>query len=149
MQRAGEDSCNPGEGIFGPKAMIVNEFAGSGGDALPWYFRKLKIGPIVGHQTWGVLVGIGGYPELLDGGGVTSPRWAIYGLDGQWEVENHGIKPDYEVELEPKAFAEGHDLQLERAVQLVLEQMEKNPMPKYKRPEYPNYHQTSTVGTQK
>ena len=129
--------------------MIVNEFAGSGGDALPWYFRKLKIGPIVGHQTWGGLVGIGGYPELLDGGGVTSPRWAIYGLDGQWEVENHGIKPDSDVELEPKAFAEGHDLQLERAVQLVLEQMEKNPMPKYKRPEYPNYHQTSTVGTQK
>ncbi len=148
-QRAGEDLCNPGEGIFGPKAMIVNEFAGSGGDALPWYFRKLKIGPIVGHRTWGGLVGIGGYPELLDGGRVTSPRWAIYGLEGDWEVENHGIKPDYEVELEPKAFAEGHDLQLERAVQLVLEQLEKNPPPKYKRPQYPNYHQTNAAGAQK
>ena len=148
-QRAGEDLCNPGEGIFGPKAMIVNEFAGSGGDALPWYFRKLKIGPSVGHQTWGGLVGIGGYPELLDGGGVTSPRWAIYGLEGDWEVENHGIKPDYEVELEPKAFAEGHDLQLERAVKLVLEQMEKSPAPKYKRPEYPNYHRTTAAGAQK
>ncbi|HEX6880572.1 MAG TPA: PDZ domain-containing protein, partial [Terriglobales bacterium] len=147
-QRAGDDTCNPGEGIFGPKAMIVNEFAGSGGDALPWYFRKLKIGPIVGHRTWGGLVGIGGYPELIDGGGVTSPRWAIYGLEGQWEVENHGIKPDYEVELDPKAFSEGHDLQLEQAVKSVLEQLEKNPPPKYKRPEYPNYHQTSTVGTQ-
>lgn len=149
MQRAGEDSCNPGEGIFGPKAMIVNEFAGSGGDALPWYFRKLKIGPIVGHRTWGGLVGIGGYPELLDGGGVTSPRWAIYGLEGDWEVENRGIKPDFEVELDPKAFAEGHDLQLERAVQLVLDDLAKNPMPKYKRPEYPNYHQSNVVGTQK
>lgn len=148
-QRDGEDTCNPTEGIFGPKVMVVNEFAGSGGDALPWYFRKLKIGSIVGHRTWGGLVGIGGYPELIDGGHVTSPRWAIYGTDGAWEVENHGIKPDYEIDLEPKAFAEGHDLQLERAVQLVLEQLKDHPLPNYKRPPYPNYHQTTAVGTEK
>lgn len=147
--REGDDLCNPGEGIFGPKALVVNEFAGSGGDAFPWYFRKLNIGPIVGHRTWGGLVGIGGYPELLDGGGVTSPRWAIYGLNGEWEVENHGIKPDYEVELEPKAFAEGHDLQLERAVQLVLDQLKEHPLPTYKRPQYPNYHQNTVVGTER
>ena len=148
-QRDGEDTCNPTEGIFGPKVMVVNEFAGSGGDALPWYFRKLKIGPIVGHRTWGGLVGIGGYPELIDGGRVTSPRWAIYGTDGEWEVENHGIKPDYEIELEPKAFAEGHDLQLERAVQLVLDQLKEHPLPTYKRPPYPNYHQATSVGTER
>ncbi len=142
-QREGEDTCNPLNGIFGPKAMIVNEFAGSGGDALPWYFRKLGIGPIVGRRTWGGLVGIGGYPELIDGGGVTSPRWAIYGLNGDWEVENHGIAPDYEVELEPKAYAEGHDLQLERAVQVVMEALQKNPPPKYKRPPYPNYQKAA------
>ena len=72
--------------------------AGSGGDAMPWYFRKAGIGPLVGTRTWGGLVGIGGYPRLMDGGSITAPRWAIYGLKGQWEVENHGIAPDVEVE---------------------------------------------------
>ncbi len=146
-QREGEDMCNPNEGIFGPKAMIINEFAGSGGDALPWYFRKLRIGPLIGKKTWGGLVGIGGYPELIDGGGVTAPRWAIYGLDGDWEVENRGIQPDYEVELDPKAFAAGHDLQLERAVKAVMDELEKHPLPKYKRPPYPNYHQQQQKAT--
>ncbi|MBP1635699.1 MAG: periplasmic component of the Tol biopolymer transport system like protein [Acidobacteria bacterium] len=137
--REGEDTCNPVEGIFGPKAMIINEFAGSGGDALPWYFRKMGLGPLVGRRTWGGLVGIGGYPELLDGGGVTAPRWAIYGLNGDWEVENKGIPPDYEVELDPKAWADGHDPQLEQAVKLVMEALEKHPVPKYQRPPYPRY----------
>src|SRR5579863_9323158 len=74
--------------------MIINEMSGSGGDALPWYFRKAGLGPLVGKRTWGGLVGIGGYPELIDGGRVTAPRAAIYGLNGDWEVENHGIPPD-------------------------------------------------------
>ena len=120
--------------------MIVNEYAGSGGDALPWYFRKLGIGPIIGKRTWGGLVGIDGYPELIDGGGVTAPRFAIYGLTGEWEVENRGVAPDYDVELDPKALAEGHDLQLERAVKAVMDELAKNPTPTYKRPPYPNYH---------
>jgi tricorn protease len=144
MSREGEDTCNPIEGIFGPKAMIVNEFAGSGGDALPWYFRKMGLGPIVGKRTWGGLVGIGGYPGLIDGGGVTAPRWAIYGLNGEWEVENRGIQPDYDVELDPAAFAQGHDPQLERAVKVVLDELAAHPLPKYKRPPFPNYHRTST-----
>jgi tricorn protease len=125
--REGEDTCNSTAGIFGPKAMIINEFAGSGGDALPWCFRKMRVGPLVGKRTWGGLVGIGGYPELIDGGRVTSPRWAIYGLTGEWEVENHGIQPDYDVELDPKAFSQGHDLQLERAVKAVLDQLAATP----------------------
>jgi tricorn protease len=138
--REGVDMCNPTAGIFGPKAMIINEYAGSGGDALPWYFRKLGIGPIIGKRTWGGLVGIGGYPELIDGGGVTAPRWAIYGLNGDWEVENRGVQPDYDVELDPKAFAQGHDLQLERAVKAVMDELARKPTPTYKRPPYPNYH---------
>jgi tricorn protease len=145
--REGDLPCSPTAGIFGPKAMLVNEFAGSGGDALPWYFRKMSIGPIIGRRTWGGLVGIGGYPELIDGGAVTSPRWALYGLNGDWEVENHGIAPDYEVELDPKAWAEGHDLQLERGVKAVLDELEKHPLPKYKRPPYPNYHATKATST--
>jgi tricorn protease len=142
MTREGETISEPAEAIYGPKAMIVNEFAGSGGDAMPWYFRKAGVGPLVGMRTWGGLVGIGGYPELMDGGRITAPRWAIYGLKGQWEVENHGIAPDVEVELDPKLVRQGHDSQLERAVEVVLEQLKQHPLPTYPKAAYPNYHDT-------
>jgi tricorn protease len=142
MTREGEAYTEPEEAIFGPKAMIINEFAGSGGDAMPWYFRKAGVGPLVGMRTWGGLVGIGGYPQLIDGGFITAPRWAIYGLKGQWEVENHGIAPDVEVELDPKLVREGHDPQLERAVEVVLDLLKKNPLPTYPPAPYPNYHDT-------
>ncbi|MFN7993091.1 MAG: PDZ domain-containing protein [Bryobacteraceae bacterium] len=139
--REGHDFASPGGAIYGPKVMIVNEFAGSGGDAMPWYFRKASIGPLVGNRTWGGLVGIYDYPQLIDGGGVTAPRVAIYGLEGEWEVENRGIAPDVEVDLDPALVRQGHDPQLEKAVEVVLEELKKNPLPEYKRPEYPNYHQ--------
>jgi tricorn protease len=139
--RQGEDYTEPTESIYGPKVMIINQFAGSGGDAMPWYFRQAGIGPLVGMRTWGGLVGIGGYPTLMDGGRVTAPRWAIYGLHGQWEVENHGIAPDVEVEMDPKLVREGRDPQLEKAVEVVLELLKKNPPAKYPRPPYPDYHQ--------
>ncbi|MGD0224510.1 MAG: PDZ domain-containing protein [Terriglobia bacterium] len=142
MTREGGPYDEPEEAIFGPKAMIINEFAGSGGDAMPWYFRKAGVGPLVGTRTWGGLVGIGGYPELVDGGAITSPRWAIYGLKGQWEVENHGIAPDVEVELDPKLVREGHDPQLERAVEVVLDLLKQHPLPTYPKAPYPNYHDT-------
>jgi len=137
--REGEDYREPYTAIFGPKVMIINQFAGSGGDAMPWYFRKQKVGPLVGVKTWGGLVGIGGYPDLMDGGTVMAPREAIYGLEGQWEVENVGISPDVEVELDPKAVREGHDPQLERAVKLAMELLEKNPPKEYRRPAYSDY----------
>ena len=138
--REGEDITDPVQAIYGPKVMIINQFAGSGGDAMPWYFRKTGLGPLVGMKTWGGLVGIGGYPPLLDGGTVMAPRWAFYGLSGDWEVENHGIAPDIEVDQDPKLVREGHDPQLERAVSAALELLEKNPQPTYKRPIYPDYH---------
>lgn len=140
MSREGETYPEPTEAIFGPKVMIINQFAGSGGDAMPWYFRKAGIGPLVGHRTWGGLVGIGGYPELIDGGHVTAPRWAIFGLRGEWEVENHGIAPDIEVDMDPKVVREGHDPQLEKAVQVALDLLKKHPPETYPRPPYPNYH---------
>ena len=139
--REGHEFSSPGGAIYGPKVMIVNEFAGSGGDAMPWYFRKAGIGTLVGNRTWGGLVGIYDYPELIDGGGVTAPRMAIYGLKGDWEVENHGIAPDVEVDMDPALVRQGHDPQLEKAVEVILEQLKKNPLPDYKKPEYPNYHQ--------
>ena len=140
MTREGKDISEPAGAIFGPKVMIVNQFAGSGGDALPWYFRKLAIGPIVGEKTWGGLIGIGGYPPLLDSGHVMAPRWAIYGLKGEWEVENHGVPPDIEIGMDPKLVREGHDPQLEKAVETVMEMLKQHPMPEYPKPAYPNYH---------
>lgn len=139
MFREGEDFTEPAGAIFGPKVMIINQFAGSGGDAMPWYFRKAGIGPLVGMRTWGGLVGIAGFPVLMDGGGVTAPNMALYGLEGEWEVENTGIAPDIEVEQDPKLVREGRDPQLEMAVQLALEMLAKNPPPAYKRPAYPVY----------
>ena len=140
MTREGQDFTTPVGAIFGPKAMITNMYAGSGGDALPWYFRDAKLGPLVGTRTWGGLVGIYDYPELMDGGGVTAPRVAFYNRTGEWDVENHGVAPDYEVEITPKDWASGHDPQLEKAVALVMDALKKNPLPVAKRPAFPNYH---------
>jgi tricorn protease len=139
MTREGEDITVPSQAIFGPKVMIANQMSGSGGDALPWLFKKASLGPLVGVRTWGGLVGIGGYPRLIDGGSVTAPRWALYGTKGEWEVENHGIAPDVEVEQDPALIRQGHDPQLERAVQLALDALQKNPPKKLVRPAYPDY----------
>jgi tricorn protease len=144
--RDGADWSSPSEAIYGPKVMIINETAGSGGDALPWYFRKVKLGPLVGTRTWGGLVGIGGYPELIDGGAVTAPRAAIYGLEGEWEVENRGVAPDYEVHLDPAAYRRGHDLQLEKAVELAMQHLKDNPLPTYRKPAYPDYQAPGALG---
>jgi tricorn protease len=144
--REGADWSSPSGSIYGPKVMIINEMAGSGGDALPWYFRKNNIGPLVGKRTWGGLIGIGGYPELIDGGTVTSPRWALYGLEGNWEVENRGIAPDIEVDLDPAAVRQGRDPQLEKAIEVVMRLLAERPLPAYKRPAYPNYHTNDGLG---
>jgi tricorn protease len=146
MTREGHDFTTPVGAIFGPKAMITNMYAGSGGDALPWYFRDAKLGPIVGTRTWGGLVGIYDYPALMDGGGVTAPRVAFYNRTGDWDVENHGVAPDYEVEITPKDWASGHDPQLEKAVALVMDSLKKNPLPVAKHPAFPNYHNQPEQG---
>jgi tricorn protease len=146
VTREGHDWSSPSEAIFGPKVMIINEMSGSGGDALPWYFRKAGLGPLVGKRTWGGLVGIGGYPELIDGGHVTAPRGAIYGLKGEWEVENHGVAPDIEVDLDPAAYRQGHDAQLDKAIEVVMQQLKEHPLPQFQRPAYPNYHEKDGLG---
>jgi tricorn protease len=136
----GEEVAFPGGAIHGPKAMIINERAGSGGDYLPYTFRQAGLGPLVGKRTWGGLVGIGGYPTLIDGGMVTAPRMGIYFPNGRWDVENRGVPPDVEVEFDPKAVREGRDPQLEKAVELVLAELKKYPPTKVKRPPFPNYY---------
>jgi tricorn protease len=99
------------------------------------------VGKLVGKRTWGGLVGMSGYPDLMDGGSVTAPNLAIWNPDtGQWEVENRGVAPDIEVEMDPAAVRQGHDPQLEKAVQVVMEELAKTPPRQLKRPPYPNYH---------
>ncbi len=138
--RDGEDFRTPFGTMPGPKAMIVNEYAGSGGDLMPYMFRRAQIGPLIGKRTWGGLVGIGGYPTLIDGGSVTAPHFAFYSPEGKWEIENHGVAPDIEVEMDPKAWRAGRDPQLEKAVEVVMEALKKTPPQKTRRPAYPNYH---------
>ena len=140
ITRWGKPAITPPMAIFGPKVMIINQFSGSGGDALPWYFKMDKVGPLVGVRTWGGLVGIGGYPTLMDGGTVTAPRIAVEGLDGTFPVENHGVSPTVEVWQNPAVVRQGHDPQLERAVEIALQQLKANPPKHYPLPPWRNYH---------
>jgi tricorn protease len=133
--RYGADLKTPTASIQGPKVMIIDETAGSGGDLLPWMFRKLNMGPIVGKRTWGGLVGILGFPEFIDGGGITAPNLAIWNEDG-WIVENEGVPPDIEVDQTPADVIAGRDPQLEKAIAIALEELKKNPPSAPKRPPY-------------
>jgi tricorn protease len=138
--RDGADSPQPQGAIFGPKVMLTNEFAGSGGDAMPWYFRRAGVGKLIGMRTWGGLVGLTGFPDLMDGGGVTAPNAAIWNPNGTFDVENHGVTPDIEVDMDPALVRQGHDPQLEKAVDVLMAELPKTPASDPKRPTYPNYH---------
>ena len=139
MTREGRDNYIPWA-IFGPKVMLINQYAGSGGDALPWMFRKLGIGPLIGTRTWGGLIGIGGYPPLMDGGAITAPRWGLFNpKTGEFDVENKGVAPDIEVDFDPALWRQGHDPQLEKAVSVTLANLKEHPVTPVKRPKYPIY----------
>jgi tricorn protease len=135
--RYGADLKTPFASIQGPMAMIIDETAGSGGDLLPWMFRKFKMGPLIGQRTWGGLVGILGFPVLMDGGGITAPNLAIWTPEEGWVVENEGVPPDIEVEQTPADVIAGRDPQLEKAIEVVLAELAKNPPTKVTRPPYP------------
>ncbi len=113
----------PIAGIWGPKVMIINERAGSGGDLLPYMFKHKEIGPLIGTRTWGGLVGTWDTPRFIDGGRMVAPRGGFYDLEGNWGVEGEGVAPDIEVIQEPKEVLAGKDPQLERAVKEALEML--------------------------
>jgi tricorn protease len=138
--RDGADFVQPQGAIFGPKVMIINEFAGSGGDAMPWYFHRAGVGKLVGERTWGGLVGLNGYPPLMDGGMVMAPSIAVWNPNGTQDVENRGVPPDIEVSLDPAAVRQGRDPQLEKAIEVVMQELAANPPQQFKRPTYPDYH---------
>ncbi|WP_343487113.1 PDZ domain-containing protein [Allomuricauda sp. d1] len=135
--RYGKDLKSPSASIQGPKVMLIDETAGSGGDYLPWMFRKFNMGTLVGKRTWGGLVGVLGYPEFIDGGVVTAPNVAFYNENG-FRIENEGVPPDVEVEQWPELVIEGQDPQLEKAIEIVLKQLEENPTKTMKTPPYPD-----------
>jgi len=135
--RYGADHKTPAASIQGPKVMLIDETAGSGGDFLPWMFRKFGMGKLIGKRTWGGLVGILGFPVLMDGGVVTAPNFAIWTPEDGWIVENVGVPPDIEVEQTPADVINGRDPQLEKAIQVVMEELKKNPTKQPQRPPFP------------
>ena len=140
VNRYGHTYVEPSQVLQGPKVMIINRYSGSGGDALPWFFKLAGLGPLVGTRTWGGLVGIWGYPELMDGGRVTAPREAIEGLHGHFPVEDHGISPTVRVPENPALVRKGIDSQLVEAVHLALRLLKEHPVPHDHREPYRNYH---------
>ncbi|MGM0668454.1 MAG: PDZ domain-containing protein, partial [Gemmatimonadota bacterium] len=125
------------QGVLGPKVLLINERAGSGGDYFPWAFRQQRVGPIVGTRTWGGLVAASSPYGLVDGGRVTAPNNAVFDpINNQWVAENEGVPPDVEVLMDARSVAEGRDPQLERAVQEALRLLEENPVPEVKPPPF-------------
>lgn len=135
--RYGDDLRVPRGAILGPKVLITNQMARSGGDLFAYLFRKLQLGPIVGTTTTGALVGNIGVPELLDGGTVTAPNFGFWTAEEGWVVENTGVAPDVEIEQWPSAVNAEHDPQLEQAVATALELLQKSAPAKASRPAYP------------
>ena len=124
--RAGDRKpwTQPMAGLFGPKVMVINERAGSGGDLLPYLFRFRGVGPLVGTRTWGGLVGTWDTPPLIDGGGFVAPRGGFFDVNGEWAVEAEGVAPDIEVRNDPAPVIAGGDPQLEAAVREALRLLE-------------------------
>ncbi len=119
---------SPAAGIWGPKVMIINEMAGSGGDLMPYMFKRRKIGLLVGKRTWGGLVHTADTPTFVDGGSMIAPRGGFFTRDNRWAVENEGVGPDIDVENWPKDVIAGHDPQLERAVAEAMRQLKDHPV---------------------
>lgn len=136
--RYGADMKTPSASIQGPRAMLIDETAGSGGDLLPWMFRQNAMGPLIGKTTWGGLVGILGFPVLMDGGTITAPNLAFWTRDKGWGVENEGVAPDIEVEQTPADVIAGRDPQLEKAIAVIQAELAKHPAARPPRPAFPD-----------
>jgi tricorn protease len=115
--------------------MLINHWAGSGGDLFPYFFKQAGLGPLIGTRTWGGLIGISGAPALIDGGGVTVPSFAFYDTQGKWLIEGHGVDPDIEVIDDPALTLNGGDPQFDRAIEEVLRGLDEQ-KPLAKRPKF-------------
>ena len=137
-KRDGSDWAWPPDAHFGPKAMLINGLAGSGGDMFPWLFKQSGVGKVIGTRTWGGLVGISGNPRMIDGGSISVPTFGFYKLDGNWGIEGHGTEPDIEVIDDPSKMTDGGDPQLDAAIAHLEAELKANPYVPPKRPASPN-----------
>jgi len=137
-RRDHRDWRSPTVAHTGPKVMLINGWSGSGGDAFPYYFRKAGLGPLIGTRTWGGLIGMSGNPQPIDGGFVSAPTFGFWNTQGDWDVEGYGVDPDYEIENAPHEMAAGRDPQIEKAIEVILELLEKEPPAKPRKPVYPD-----------
>ncbi len=135
---------SPGIAHDGPKVMLINHYSSSGGDAFPYFFRKKGLGTIIGTRTWGGLVGLSGNAALIDGGYIAVPTFGVFNKEGEWIIEGLGVKPDIEIIDSPDKIVKGNDPSLEKAVEVLLKQLEENPVKKVKIPNDPdrkNWHE--------
>jgi tricorn protease len=137
VNRGGVANPTPGFVNTGPKVALINGQAGSGGDAFPYYFKEVGLGPLIGTRTWGGVIGLSGNPPLVDGGTLTVPTFRFLAAKGQWEVENEGVAPDIEVVDRPDALAKGQDPSLEKGVEVLLAALQKKSPPKVRVPPIP------------
>jgi tricorn protease len=137
-RRHGKDWAWPPDSHQGPKAMLINGLAGSGGDAFPHYFRQAGLGKLIGTRTWGGLVGISGNPPLVDGGSIAVPRFGFYDNDGTWGIEGHGVDPDIEVIDDPALMTGGRDPQLDKAIEVLTAELKTNAYTPPRRPADPD-----------
>lgn len=137
VTRDGEPGSTPAFVNTGPKVALINGQAGSGGDAFPFYFKKLGLGPLIGTRTWGGLIGLSGSPNLVDGGSLSVPTFRFMTTEGQWAVENEGVAPDIEVEDRPDALAKGQDPTLEKGIEVLMAELAKSPPKKVTVPPVP------------
>jgi tricorn protease len=131
------DYTHPGGVFYGHMVCIMNEYSASDGDYFPYYFRKYGLGTLIGKRTWGGVVGIRDFTPLVDNGYITAPEFAAFGLEGEWIIENHGVDPDIEVDNLPNLVIQGHDPQLEKAIEVIMKKIEEEPKKLPERPPYP------------
>jgi tricorn protease len=137
-RRGVEPSSTPQFVVDGPKVCLINGQSSSGGDAFPYYFKKLGLGPLIGTRTRGGLIGISGNPPLLDGGSITAPTFRFFGTGGAWEVEGVGVSPDIEVVDAPHLVAQGRDPSLEKGIEVLLKELQQHPPRKVVSPRTPS-----------
>ena len=137
VTRGGDAYSTPGFVATGPKVTLMNGQAGSGGDAFPYYFKKMGLGPLIGETTWGGLIGLSGTPALVDGGTLTTPTFRFLTAEGEWAVEGEGVAPDIEVIDRPDALAKGQDPSLEKGIEVLLQELQKSPPKKIVVPPIP------------
>ena len=126
--RNSEPDTEPSNVFYGHMACITNHYAASDGDFFSYYFKAYKLGPLIGERTWGGVRGIRGEIPLMDGGYITRPEFSLYGLDRKWLIENRGVAPDIEVDNRPDLVRQGKDPQLEKAIEMVMKEIQEHPM---------------------